>query len=598
MFKNTPRLVAVLTATTLLATQSVVVFSQSLKLASFTRVGPTTSTVPTSTAVASPEAVVAQFMAAEAKVRDALNQHTFKRDVVLQTIGPNGEVTGEYIRNSQFVFDNSGRRIERVVFHPKSTISEMRITKEDIQDLAGAQLLGIDISENGKYNLTYVGIEAIESQQLIALDVSPRMIPDPNHMSDRFFVGRVWLDPNTYQIVKIRGVVEPQGKQRFPLFETWRSAVKGPLAFPVRTEADDVLHFRERDVHYRIKVRYYDYQLFASRVSITEVDDDASNASESPTQSPAQNTPPPRKNDKAPNKSIPPPTLKNSSAPGWGVSSTKEVSCETNHDAPPVGPYHWPADSTVKVYFTRGFFTPEQRAAAVEAMATWSNSSSEIASGVTFVDAGETDSRQTCESCLTIRRNEVFKQDRHHYAFFYPMNRVDRLLVSAWIDLDVGIQKPEALKSFLVHELGHGLGLWDCTSCRSKQTIMNAFPGLNKDNGLREPSRCDLATVRGVYQEERFLARATPRATKPSVGNANTAATASGAAAQDANSPAKRQIAFAHVVGQKTTTPATQPAPLSQNNQQLPPQSRPSLTIFDQQRWNFSEFAGWRARRF
>src|SRR6476620_7151627 len=160
MFTNTPRLVAVLTATALLATQSVVVLSQSLKLASFTSVGPTISTVPTNTVVASPESVVAQFVAAEAKVRDALNQHTFKRDVVLQTIGPNGEVTGEYIRNSQFVFDNNGRRIERVVFHPKSTISEMRITKEDIQDLAGAQLLGIDISENSKYNLTYVGVEA------------------------------------------------------------------------------------------------------------------------------------------------------------------------------------------------------------------------------------------------------------------------------------------------------------------------------------------------------------------------------------------------------------------------------------------------------
>ena len=88
MFKNTPRLVAVLTTTTLLATQTVVAFSQRLKLASLTTADSTTFSLASNTAVVSPEEVVAQFIAAEAKVREALNQHTFKRDVVLQTIGP------------------------------------------------------------------------------------------------------------------------------------------------------------------------------------------------------------------------------------------------------------------------------------------------------------------------------------------------------------------------------------------------------------------------------------------------------------------------------------------------------------------------------
>ncbi len=114
-------------------------------------------------ALGTPEStrILAGFVAAEAKVREALNQHTFKRDVVLQTIGPNGEVTGEYIRNSQYVFDDRGRRIERIIFHPASTIHEMRITKEDIQDLEGSQLLGIDIVEASKYQLTYAGTEML-----------------------------------------------------------------------------------------------------------------------------------------------------------------------------------------------------------------------------------------------------------------------------------------------------------------------------------------------------------------------------------------------------------------------------------------------------
>jgi hypothetical protein len=220
-----------------------------------------------------PQLILAAFAKAEAQVREALNQHTFKRDVVLQTIGPNGEVSGEYIRNSQFLFDDKGNRIERVLYHPHSTIRQMRITKEDIQDLAGAQLLGIDITETSKYRLTYAGSEMSGSREVFVIDVAPIQAPNPHRMKERFFVGCVWVDANSFQIVRVRGIVEPHGKQRFPLFETWREAVSGKLCFPTRTEADDVLRFPEFDVHYRIKVRYYDYKRFASKVTIIEIND-------------------------------------------------------------------------------------------------------------------------------------------------------------------------------------------------------------------------------------------------------------------------------------------------------------------------------------
>jgi hypothetical protein len=215
--------------------------------------------------------VVADFVSVEARVRSELNQYTFKRDVVLQTIGPNGEVSGEYIRNSQFTFDDRGNRFERVLYHPKSTINEMRITKEDIQDLADAQLLGIDVFEPVKYQLTYAGRETIGDHDTDAIEVAPQQAPNPHRMNERFFVGRVWIDANNLQIVRVRGIVEPHGKQRFPLFETLRGQTNAPFLFPTRTEADDILHFPKQTVHYRIKVRYYDYKRFASKVDVTEV---------------------------------------------------------------------------------------------------------------------------------------------------------------------------------------------------------------------------------------------------------------------------------------------------------------------------------------
>jgi hypothetical protein len=220
-----------------------------------------------------PASIIAAFVKTETEVRDALNQHTFKREVVLQTIGPNGEVTGEYVRHSQFLFDDKGNRIERVTYHPPSTIREMRITKEDIQDLAGAQLLGIDITETAKYRLAYEGEETLAGKRVYVIGVEPSVTPNPHRMSDRYFRGRVWIDRDNLQILKVRGVVEPQGKQRFPVFQTWRAPQATSIYLPTRTEADDVLHFPKRDVNYRIRVKYYDYQLFASKLKVTEIDE-------------------------------------------------------------------------------------------------------------------------------------------------------------------------------------------------------------------------------------------------------------------------------------------------------------------------------------
>jgi|SRR5215510_4570552 len=183
---------------------------------------------------------------------------------------------------------------------------------------------------------------------------------------------------------------------------------------------------------------------------------------------------------------------------------SKQDTCTTNRNAPPASSYHWPIDAEVKVYFVRDMFTPEQRDALLEVMRTWTATEAVTGSGVKFVYAGENDGPTHCRNCLTVRRREVYKEDKHHYAFFNPMVMDPTgLLISAWIDLDVGTKSPRAISGFMAHEMGHGLGLWDCTKCKKKQTIMNGFPGVDRDNGLLGPSTCDLATLRNIYQNER-----------------------------------------------------------------------------------------------
>lgn len=195
----------------------------------------------------------------------------------------------------------------------------------------------------------------------------------------------------------------------------------------------------------------------------------------------------------------------------FSVCSTKaqdksEV-CVKNRNAPPVSAYYWPPDTDVKVYFIRQMFTPEQHETLLGAMKTWTDAAAESGAGIKFFYAGEVDGLMSCAACLTVTRREVYKNDRKHYAFFNPLKQdSDGLLVSAWIDFDFATTNPQALQGFMSHELGHGMGLWDCTTCQKKKTIMNGFPGINRDNGRLAPSTCDLQVVKEVYQLQRRVA--------------------------------------------------------------------------------------------
>lgn len=182
--------------------------------------------------------------------------------------------------------------------------------------------------------------------------------------------------------------------------------------------------------------------------------------------------------------------------------------CLTNDNAPPISPYYWPPDTNVKVYFVRGMFTPEQTETLLSAMQIWSSVSARTGAGVNYTYSGEVANLMSCVGCLTVSRREVHKSDRKHYAFFNPLKqRGDGLLISAWIDFDFATIRPSALQGYMVHELGHGMGLWDCPTCEKQKSIMNAFPGINSNNGLVEPSGCDVEVVRHVYQLQRRVAK-------------------------------------------------------------------------------------------
>lgn len=225
--------------------------------------------------------IVRSFSAKETEFRKALNDYAFKRDATIQQIGMGGGVAGEYRRVSQFVFDDQGNRFEKITFFPAPTLVELQITEEDIEDLGGIQPFALEAAKINQYNFNYLGTEHIDEIDTYVFDVQPKVLP--KKVSERFFQGRVWVDTSDLQIVKVRGKGVPEGKQRFPTFETYRQQIDAHYWFPVYTYADDNLIFPDVTIHMRMLVRYTDFQRFRSRVTITDVNETAPEPSPSPT---------------------------------------------------------------------------------------------------------------------------------------------------------------------------------------------------------------------------------------------------------------------------------------------------------------------------
>lgn len=243
--------------------------------------------------------VVRRFAEAESQNRIARNNYTFTQDFDLITLGEAGSVTGRFRRVSDIVLDDRGNRIEKITFFPPSTLMTLQITNEDMQDLAGVQPFALATEDLPKYQVDYVGKEKLDELNTYIFDVKPKTFVK----GERYLEGRVWVDDQDLQIVKVKGQAVPEvGEQKFPHFESYRENIDGRFWFPTYIYVDDVLDFRKGpSVHMRMVVRFTNYKKFSARI---RVGDEGEAASEDDVKAAEKNKPgtpsvkPPDKNSK------------------------------------------------------------------------------------------------------------------------------------------------------------------------------------------------------------------------------------------------------------------------------------------------------------
>jgi TonB family protein len=215
--------------------------------------------------------IIQTFTAKEVEFRRALNQYSFKRDALIQSLGMGGQVIGEYHRVSNFTFDDQGNRFEKITFFPMPSMPE--VTTEDIDDLGGISPFALEPEKLDKYIIRYVGKEKIDELNLYIFDVQPKVMPDPKKPKDRLFLGRVWVDDRDLQIVKTKGKGVPETKNnKYPVVETYREQIDGRYWFPTYSYADEELVFDSGfTLHVRLKVRYTDFAPARATLKVTEI---------------------------------------------------------------------------------------------------------------------------------------------------------------------------------------------------------------------------------------------------------------------------------------------------------------------------------------
>ena len=219
--------------------------------------------------------IIQQFSAKEKVFRAARNNYTYHQINKVQELGSGNEVVGTFEQEWDILYDDSGKRIEKVTYAPLNTLKGLIVTKEDLEGFRNIQPFVLTSDELPDYDIKYLGHVSVDQITAYVFNIRPKEI----QKNRQYFQGIVWVDDRDLQIVKSEGKQVPQAKvshgqeNLFPRFTTWREQVDGKFWFPTYTMADDTLYFSNGPpIHMKEVVRYTDYKQFKSGTRILTVE--------------------------------------------------------------------------------------------------------------------------------------------------------------------------------------------------------------------------------------------------------------------------------------------------------------------------------------
>lgn len=227
-----------------------------------------------------PEEIIRQFTTKESELREIWKEYSYTQESKLQVLGPADTIRGEFYQVSEFVFNDAGARIERIIKAPPSTLDKanLQMTAEDKNAFINLQPFALSAEDLPNYFVSYVGKEKVDELNTYVFDVIPKVMSNKRELErlrkqkieGKFFQGKIWVDEEDLQIVKTAGKTVPEFGQRFPKFETYRENIDERFWFPTYTYGNDSLEFDNGSIRVRLVIRYKNYRRFTSDVKLLE----------------------------------------------------------------------------------------------------------------------------------------------------------------------------------------------------------------------------------------------------------------------------------------------------------------------------------------
>jgi len=215
--------------------------------------------------------IIKRFSEKEKEFRAARANYTYREVVSVEELTPDDRVRGKFEQTSEIGFDGKGKRTEKVIYAPPSTLKNLSMTPQDFADIQSIQPFVLTSDDIGKYKLTYAGQEKIDEIGCYVFEVEPKKL----EKDQRYFQGKIWVDDRDFQIVKTYGKAVPDilGKgdnpdNLFPKFETYREQIDKKYWFPTYTRAVDTLHFQTGDQKIRQIIKYQNYKQFGATIQL------------------------------------------------------------------------------------------------------------------------------------------------------------------------------------------------------------------------------------------------------------------------------------------------------------------------------------------
>ena len=147
------------------------------------------------------EEITQKFAAKESEFARARENYTYRQTARVQELDEFGNVRGVWEMVSDIVFSLDGKRTERVVRAPVSTLRDLQLEPADEQDLRNVLPFVLNTAELPKYFVRYLGKQNIDEIPCFVFAVKPKKL----EAGQRYFQGQVWVDDRDLQIVKSYG---------------------------------------------------------------------------------------------------------------------------------------------------------------------------------------------------------------------------------------------------------------------------------------------------------------------------------------------------------------------------------------------------------